>query len=124
MAEQRSAERGSLSMTKHEARKIHGLGPNRWAIWLVWAAGALEALLLARLLARLLAARPDNPAINLLYGITSPLVTPLRALDYDQPPFGAALELSTLVMAIGVPLAAYLAWVLLTGRNTGGEPDV
>jgi uncharacterized protein YggT (Ycf19 family) len=111
-------------MTNHTAKKIHRSGPNLWAIWLVWGAGALEALLLARLLARLLAARPDNPAIILLYGITGPLVTPLRALDYDQPPFGAALELSTLTMAIAVPLAAYLVWVLLTGRNMGDGPDV
>ncbi|HMQ33428.1 MAG TPA: YggT family protein [Chloroflexaceae bacterium] len=91
---------------------------------LIWAAGALEALLLARLLARLLAARPDNPAFALLYAITGPLVAPLRALDYDQPPFGAALEFSTLIMAICVPLLAYVAWVLLAMRNTGPADGV
>lgn len=105
-------------MTKRSTKKIQRSGSNFTAILLVWAAGALEALLLARLLARLLAARPDNPAFALLYAITGPLVAPLAALDYDQPPFGAALELSTLVMASCVPLLAYLAWVLLAGRNT------
>ncbi len=98
---------------------MHQSGANLGPILLAWAAGALEALLLARLLARLLAARPDNPAFALLYAITGPLVAPLAALDYDQPPFGAALEFSTLVLASGVPLLAYLAWVLLARRNTG-----
>lgn len=88
------------------------------ALLLVWAAGAVEALLLARLVARLLAARPDSPAVRILYGITGPLITPLRALDYDQPPFGAALELSTLVLALILPLVAYVLWALLTTRNS------
>lgn len=100
------------------AKKIHPARANLPAILVVWAAGVLEALLLARLVARLLAARPDSPAVTLLYGITGPLVAPLRALDFDQPPFGAALELSTLTLAICVPLVAYLAWVLLTRRNS------
>jgi hypothetical protein len=84
-----------------------------WALIVAVAAGTLEGLLLARFVARLLAARPDNPAVALLYGLTGPLVAPLAALDYDQPPFGAALEFSTLLMATLVPIAAYLAWVLL-----------
>jgi hypothetical protein len=82
----------------------------------------LEGLLLARLVARLLAGRPDNPSLSLLYGLTGPLVSPLAALDFDQPPYGAALEFSTLTLATIVPLLAYLAWVLLrTGATaTGG----
>lgn len=79
----------------------------------LFVAGALEALLLARLVARLLAARPDNPAFALLLALTGPMLAPLRALDYDQPPFGAALEFSTLLLAIVVPPLAYLAWLLL-----------
>lgn len=85
---------------------------------LALAAGALEALLLARLVARLLAARPDNPAIAALYALTGPLLAPLAALDYDQPPFGAALEFSTMAMATLVPLLAYGAWLLLRRRAT------
>jgi hypothetical protein len=86
---------------------------------LVLAAGVVEALLLARLVARLLAARPDNPSIQLLYALTGPLAAPLAALNYDQPPYGAALEFGTLVMAIVVPAAAYLAWILLRRAATG-----
>ena len=35
--------------------------------------GGAEALLLARLLARLLAARPDHPVFATLYALTAPL---------------------------------------------------
>ena len=64
---------------------------------LVYALGALDALLLARLVLRLLAARPDNPAIAALYAVTAPR-GPLAALDAGQPRFGATLELSTLAL--------------------------
>jgi hypothetical protein len=89
-----------------------------WALILSLAAGAIEGLLLARLVARLLAGRPDNPSLALLYGLTGPLVAPLAALDFDQPPYGAALEFSTLTLATIVPLLAYLAWVLLRRSAT------
>jgi uncharacterized protein YggT (Ycf19 family) len=98
-------------------QKIHQFKVNLRVI-LALVAGALEGLLLARLVARLLAARPDNPAFAALRRLTDPLVGPLRALDYDQPPFGAALEFSTLTMAIAVPALAYVAWVLLRGVAT------
>ncbi len=87
-------------------------------IGLAWAAGAAEALLLARLLLRLLAARPDNPAFALIYGLSGPLVAPLAPLDRGQPPFGASLEISTIIMAIVVPFFAYIAWAWLSRRAT------
>ncbi len=71
--------------------------------------GAIEALLLARLVARILAARPDSPAFTLLYNLTAPLVAPLMWLDLHQPRFGAVLEFSTLVL---VGVLALLAGVL------------
>lgn len=59
--------------------------------------GALEALLAARLLLRLLAARPDNPVFAALFWLTAPFAAALAVLDADQPRFGAVLEFSTLV---------------------------
>lgn len=92
-----------------------------WAsLGVAWLTGAAEALLLARLLLRLLAARPDNPAFALLYALSGPLVAPLAPLDRGQPPFGASLEISTLIMAIAVPILAYPAWIWLARRATGG----
>jgi hypothetical protein len=60
--------------------------------------GGVEALLLARLLLRLLAARPDNPFVRAFLGATAPLIAPLVALDARQPRFGSTLEFSTLAL--------------------------
>jgi hypothetical protein len=72
-----------------------------------------EVLLLVRLLARLLAARPDNLVFQGLYTVSTPLIKPLAFLDVQQPRFGAVLELSTLALLIIVPLTSYLVWLLL-----------
>jgi uncharacterized protein YggT (Ycf19 family) len=84
-----------------------------------WGTGAVEALLLARLLARLLAARPDNPAVQALYWLTDPLVFPLRWLDAQQPQFGAVFELSTLTLALLVLLVGFVLWRLVTPHDRG-----
>ena len=68
--------------------------------------GALTALLLARLVLRLFAARPGNPIFAALFAITTPLRA-LAALDAGQPHFGAVLEFSTLAQ-IGFLLLAGL----------------
>lgn len=78
-----------------------------------WIVGVCEALLVARLLARMLAARPDNPLVQGLYALSRPLVQPLMFLDGAQPRFGAVLELSTLTAAIIVPLVSYLVWLVV-----------
>mgnify|MGYP001087299325 CR=1 FL=1 len=80
---------------------------------LLWGAGLCEGVLLARLLAQLLAARPENPVFQGLYAISAPLIRPLAFLDAQQPRFGAVLELSTLTLLIIVPLVSYLVWLLL-----------
>jgi hypothetical protein len=83
---------------------------------LAYALGALEALLLARLILRLLAARPDNPVVAALYAVTSP-PAPLAALDAGQPRFGATLEFSTLALFLLVLLVG-----LLAARSLRREP--
>jgi hypothetical protein len=84
---------------------------------LTWGSGVIEALLLARLLARLLAARPDSPAFAALYLVTWPMVAPLAILDNAQRQFGATLELSTLTVAILMPVITYLLWIWLATRS-------
>ena len=61
--------------------------------------GGLTAMLLARLVLRLFAARPDNPIFAALFAITTPLRA-LAALDAGQPRFGAVLEFSTLALIV------------------------
>lgn len=84
------------------------------ALLIAWGAGALEGLLLARLVARALAARPDNPAIMILYMFTNPFVIPLAWLHSDMPAYGSIIEHGTLLAAVLVPLAAYVIWRALT----------
>jgi len=68
--------------------------------------GSITALLLARLVLRLVAARPDNPIFAALFAITTP-PRALAALDAGQPRFGAVLEFSTLAL-IAILLVAGL----------------
>jgi hypothetical protein len=95
--------------------KFHTLSRRRQlALVMALLIGALEAGLLARLLARLLAARPDNPVVSALFTATAPLQGLFAVLDRGQPQFGAVLELSTLLLAICMPVLGYVVWVLLT----------
>ena len=78
---------------------------------IIWFVSTIETLLITRFVLRLLAARPDNPVVELVYWITTPLIQPFAALDSGQPQFGAILELSTLILilviGIGILGVAY-----------------
>lgn len=66
--------------------------------------GLLEGLLLARLIGRLFAARPDHVIFAAIFDLTAPLVAPLRFLDAGQPAYGAVLEFSTLALVLILPV--------------------
>jgi amino acid transporter len=82
------------------------------ATTIAWVTGLAETLLLLRLMAKLLAARPDNEVIHLLYRMTNPPVHFLGFLDFHQPRFGAILELSTLALLILLLMVGYLLYSL------------
>lgn len=90
---------------------------SRIRLLLVWCAGALEALLAARLVVQLLAARPDNPFVIGLLASTDFILRPFMWLDAAQPRFGAILELSTLVLLLLIPLITALVWRLTAPRQ-------
>jgi len=75
--------------------------------------GAICGLLTARLVLKILAARPDSPAVIWLYNLSNPLVAPLSILDREQPRFGAILELSTLATLLILISLTSLSWVWL-----------
>jgi uncharacterized protein YggT (Ycf19 family) len=79
--------------------------------------GGAAALLLARLLLRLLAARPDNLFVQALFQATTPLIAPLAFLDAGQPRFGAVLEFSTLALFLLLMIAGV---ALSRGGRRGG----
>lgn len=87
--------------------------------WLPPLLGGVLALLVARLLLRLMAARPDNLGVASLYRLTQPLVQPLQFLDTGQPRFGASLELSTLTLVLALLVLGYLAWQLAAAHAAG-----
>jgi hypothetical protein len=74
--------------------------------------GGVQGLLLARLLLRLFAARPDNLFIGVFLDATAPFVAPLAFLDIGQPRYGATLEISTLALIALLALAAVALRVL------------
>ncbi|HJZ46299.1 MAG TPA: YggT family protein [Roseiflexaceae bacterium] len=77
-----------------------------------YALGGTTALLMARVLLRLFAARPDNPIVAGLFAITAPPPV-LALLDAGQPRFGAVLEFSTLALIgllLGVGLLLRRVW--------------
>ncbi len=89
--------------------RVHNMLQKCW----MGVAGLIAGLLLARLTALLLAARPDHPVVWSVLTLTAPLTTPFRALDRlaAQPSEGARLELATiaaLLLVLGVSVA--LAW--------------
>lgn len=84
--------------------------------------GVAVVLLLARLVLRLLAARPDNPVFSVLFAITTP--PPLLAeLDRQQPRFGAVLEFSTLALLLVLLVVGLLVAYVGKRRRaaSGGE---
>ena len=69
--------------------------------------GGITALLLARLVLRLFAARLDNPIFAAVLALTTP-PRALTALDAGQPRFGAVLEFSTLALIVILLIAGLL----------------
>jgi hypothetical protein len=72
--------------------------------------GGVEGLLLARVVLRLFAARPDNSFVRVFLDLTELLHAPLGFLDSGQPRYGATLELSTLAL---IMLLALVGWRLV-----------
>src|SRR3954447_14528287 len=75
--------------------------------------GAMEGVLLVRLVGLLLAVRPGNMVYALLLAISAPLVWPWLWIDraLRQPRFGARLELATLAAMLTVAVLGGL-WAL------------
>ncbi len=84
-------------------RKLRRLSFNRSVV-----VGAVEGILLARLIALLFAAREDNPIVYILLLLSAPLIWPWRWIDrwVGQPLLGARLELATLAAMLVVALIA------------------
>jgi uncharacterized protein YggT (Ycf19 family) len=91
---------------------------HKWSVLI----GAIAGLLLARLVALLFAARPDNSAVTILLAISAPLVAPFGWLDRlaGQPQWGARLELATLAALAALLIITFIVgWI--RGRRTTAQ---
>jgi hypothetical protein len=88
--------------------------------------GAVEGLLLARLVALLFAARPDNLVIQMLLWLTAPLVWPWHWFDrwVGQPSEGARLELATLAAIATVALVSGFWSMYRSRRERSGKVEL
>lgn len=64
-----------------------------------------SALLVARLIVLLMAARPDNAGVAALLTLTDYVVWPVRWIDAAQPVFGSRFERGTLLIIACLLLA-------------------
>lgn|GEM_PF-2639709 len=61
----------------------------------------MAAVLISRMLLLLFAARPDNPGVDFIIWVSTPLYWPWQWIDAGQPLYGARFERGSLV-GIGV----------------------
>jgi len=80
------------------------------------------ALLLARVVALLFAADPNQPFVRLLLGATRPLLVLVAWIDCNQPTAGVRFERGTLLLA-GALLLLGAVWMRARQRRKE-EPDV
>lgn len=70
--------------------------------------GFIEAMILIRVLLRLLGANPNNGFASLVYNFTAPFLAPFRGLFYEEPSMGRqVLEFSSLIAILVYMLIAY-----------------
>ncbi len=78
-----------------------------YVIWLLL--GLLEALIMFRVMLKLIAANPDNPFAQLVYNLSNLFVFPFMGLTAAPAAGGAVLELSSLIAML---VYALLAWAV------------
>ncbi len=85
------------------------------AIYLIF--GIIEALLVIRLVLRVLGANPAAGFAQFVYGVTAPFLAPFVGLFGSPQAGGSVLEIHTIVALVVYALVAWLlarlAWLLL-----------
>ena len=76
-------------------------------VWLLF--GILEALIVLRLVLKLIAANPESPIVTLIYGFTYLFLFPFKGLVASPTSGGMVLELSSMFALL---IYALIAWVI------------
>ncbi len=82
--------------------------------------GVIEALILVRVILRLLAANPNAGFTSLIYGLTFPFVAPFEGVFPSAGAGGSVLELSSI---LAILIYALLAWVIVRIVHIAAERD-
>jgi uncharacterized protein YggT (Ycf19 family) len=72
--------------------------------------GVVEALIITRVILKLLAANPDSGFVRVVYTVSTPLVAPFQGIFPTPATQNSALELSSLV---AIAVYALIAWALV-----------
>ena len=78
-------------------------------MWLMF--GALESLLLLRVILKLVAANPGNPFASLVYALSDLFVWPFVGLTVTPAAGGMVIEIHTIIAMV---VYAILAWLLIS----------
>jgi hypothetical protein len=78
-------------------------------MWLLL--GALESLLLLRVILKMLAANPGNPFASLVYGLSNLFVWPFVGLTITPSALGIVVEISTIIAMV---VYAMLGWLFIS----------
>jgi hypothetical protein len=78
-------------------------------MWLLL--GALESLLLLRVILKMLAANPGNPFASLVYGLSDLFVWPFVGLTITPSALGIVVEISTIIAMV---VYAMLGWLFIS----------
>ena len=80
--------------------------------------GIIEALILIRVILKLLAANPDAGFSSLIYGLTAPFVAPFEGVFPTPHSNGSVLELSSI---LAIVVYALLAWAIVRIIHVAAE---
>lgn len=103
-------DRTSGTMTSADSEVVSSFSPARRAIEFVYLVfGVFVAMLLIRMLLKLLAANPDAPFTGFVYGVTNALLVPFHSLLPNWVSGQAIFEPS---VAIAIIVYALIGWML------------
>ncbi len=102
------------------AERLPAVSPTYWISQILYLAlGVVEALMITRVVLKLLAANADVGFVRFVYGVSAPLVTPFQGIFSTPVSHTNILELSSLV---ALAVYALVAWgiarlVFLLGKQ-------
>jgi uncharacterized protein YggT (Ycf19 family) len=104
------SDRAPGMMSSADSEVVSSFSPARRAVEFVYlVSGVFVAMLLIRMLLKLLAANPDAPFTGFVYGVTNALLVPFHSL---LPNWGSGHSIFEPSVAIAIIIYALIGWML------------